>query len=110
MPRRRLEGKIKTLSGAKTVKVEVGRSYHHPRYRKRLRATKSYLAHLEGDRPAPGVPVVIEESRPISARKGWRVVEVAGRPIGPQVEGKMEKVKIEKPKTRGKVRKDKKKK
>lgn len=80
MTRKRLEGKVKAVSGAKTVKVEVVRFYHHPLYRKRLRATKRYLAHFEGE-AKPGQAVVIEESRPISLTKRWRVVEIEGKPV-----------------------------
>lgn len=81
MPRKRLKGKIKSLSGSKTVRVEVERVFHHPRYRRKLRAMKKYLAHFEGE-VSVGQEVTIEESRPISKRKCWRVVEIEGKPIG----------------------------
>lgn len=80
MSRKQLKGKIKAWSGAQTVSVEVGRVFHHPRYRKRLRASKTYLAHLEGEAEV-GQNVVIEESRPISKRKHWVVVEVGGKSL-----------------------------
>lgn len=81
MPRKRLAGTIKSLSGDKTVRIEVVRTFHHPLYRKRMKVAKSYLAHFEGDVNL-GQEVVIEETRPISKRKKWRVVEVDGKPIG----------------------------
>lgn len=88
MSRKRLKGTIKSLSGAETVGVEVVRFYHHPRYRKRLKATKKHLAHFEGN-AAVGQAVVIEESPPISKRKRWRVVEVEGKPVAqPKIEVK----------------------
>lgn len=88
MSRKRLKGTIKSLSGAETVGVEVVRFYHHPRYRKRLKATKKYLAHFKGN-AAVGQAVVIEESSPISKRKRWRVVEVEGKSVTqPKIEVK----------------------
>jgi len=81
MPRKRLAGTIKSVSSDKTVRVEVVRVFHHPIYRKRLKATKSYLAHFEGD-ASFGQRVVIEETKPISKRKKWRVVEVEGKSVG----------------------------
>ncbi len=83
MSRKRLKGTIKKLSSAKTVAVEVVRVYHHPRYHKRIRSSKTYLAHFEGE-VGVGQPAVIEESRPISKSKRWLLVEVGGKPVGGQ--------------------------
>uniref|UniRef100_A0A831Z068 30S ribosomal protein S17 n=1 Tax=candidate division WWE3 bacterium TaxID=2053526 RepID=A0A831Z068_UNCKA len=99
MTRKKLKGTIKKLSSAKTAAVEVARVYHHPLYRKRIRASKTYLAHFEGEVEV-GQPVVIEEGRPISKRKRWRVVEVGGRPVGPQARNMKEKVKVEEPRAK----------
>jgi len=81
MPKKTLKGTIKAVSGPRTVRVEVVRTFHHPRYRKRVERSKSYLAHFEGEAEI-GQPVVIEESRPVSKRKRWRVIEIAGEPAG----------------------------
>lgn len=80
MARKQLKGTIKKLSSAKTVAVEVVRVYHHPLYHKRIRSSKTYLAHFEGEVEV-GQPVVIGESRPISKSKRWVVVEVGGKPV-----------------------------
>ena len=69
------------MSGSQTVRVEVVRTFHHPIYRKRVKRSQSYLAHLEGE-AAAGQAVVIEESRPISKRKRWRVIELEGNSVG----------------------------
>ncbi len=82
MARKRLKGKIIARSGNRTVSVQVDRVFHHPRYRKRVRASKNYLAHLEGEAQV-GQRVVIEESRPLSRRKRWVVVEIEGSPVPP---------------------------
>ncbi|HEB13985.1 MAG TPA: 30S ribosomal protein S17 [candidate division WWE3 bacterium] len=80
MPKKRLAGTIKSVAGDKTVRVEVVSVFHHPRYKKRMQAGKSYLAHFEGD-AVPGQGVVIEETRPISKRKKWVVVEIDGKKV-----------------------------
>ncbi|GMR19107.1 MAG: hypothetical protein BMS9Abin34_233 [Patescibacteria group bacterium] len=87
MPRKRLKGIVKALSGAKTVRVEVVRVFHHSRYGKRIRKMKGYLAHFEGS-AVIGQEVVIEGIPPISKRKHWRVVEIDGRSVDkkPRVE------------------------
>lgn len=80
MSKKQLEGKIKALSGVNTVSVGVTTVFHHRRYRKRVRASKTYLAHLEG-KAEVGQSVIIEESRPISRRKRWVVIEIEGSPV-----------------------------
>jgi small subunit ribosomal protein S17 len=79
MLRKKLKGTIKRVSGRNTVGVEVVRVYHHPRYRKRILTSKVYLAHMEGADAVVGMSATIEESRPISKRKNWVVVELEGR-------------------------------
>jgi len=59
----------------KTVVVRVDRTVKHPLYRKYMKKRKKFMAHnelgaSEGDR------VKIVETRPLSARKRWRVVEI----------------------------------
>lgn len=123
MARKQLKGTIKKLSSAKTVAVEVGRVYHHPRYHKRIRSSKTYLAHFDAQRRIAtehqrgqhfegevevGQPVVIGESRPISKSKRWVVVEIEGQPVGWQVEGKKSKVKFEEPRKSSKAKRKKK--
>lgn len=71
-----LEGEVVSRSGDKTVAVAVARVEVHPIYRKRRTRTKKYLAHDEKNEAAVGQKVLIEECRPLSARKRWRVVEV----------------------------------
>ena len=73
--RRRFEGIVIGNKMEKTVVVEVSRKEKHPKYEKyMLRKTKIY-AHTEEDIDE-GVSVVVEETRPTSKIKRWRVVEV----------------------------------
>jgi small subunit ribosomal protein S17 len=60
----------------KTVVVSVTRLSRHPRYEKVLRKTKKYKAQSDV-KIAPGTEVVIEESRPKSKNKHWRVSGLA---------------------------------
>ena len=73
--RRRLNGIVIGNKMQKTVVVEVSRKEKHPKYKKyMLRKTKIY-AHTE-EEIDEGASVVIEEAKPTSKTKRWRVVEV----------------------------------
>ncbi len=63
----------------KTVAVRVERTVQHPLYKKIMRRRKRYLAHDEGNDCKIGDLVVIEECRPLSKRKSWRVIEILER-------------------------------
>ncbi len=60
----------------KTVVVLVERTIRHPLYKKTVRRSKKFKAHDEGDRCKVGDKVRIEETRPLSKDKNWRVVEI----------------------------------
>ncbi len=59
----------------KTVVVRVDRLIKHPKYRRYVRRTSKFMAHDETG-AAIGDKVRIVETRPLSARKRWRVVEI----------------------------------
>ena len=59
----------------KTVVVRVDRLVKHPKYRRYVRRTSKFMAHDETG-AAIGDKVRIVETRPLSARKRWRVVEI----------------------------------
>jgi len=59
-----------------TVVVAVERLMAHPLYGRRIRRTKRYMAHNEGNTAKLGDLVRIMETRPLSRHKRWRVVEV----------------------------------
>src|SRR2546430_7836947 len=72
-------GVVVSAKMAKTITVEVGRQRQHPLYKKVIRVRKRFAAHDEiGDAKA-GDLVRIQESRPFSATKRWRLVEVISR-------------------------------
>lgn len=60
----------------KTVVVEVVRLYTHPLYKKRVKTTKRYKAHDENNECVVGDKVRIEECRPLSKDKCWKVISI----------------------------------
>jgi small subunit ribosomal protein S17 len=67
----------------KTVVVTVTRQFKHPLYKKVMRRSKNFLAHDERNECRPGDMVRIEETRPLSRLKRWRVIQVIARSAGP---------------------------
>ena len=63
----------------KTVVVEVEERYKHSLYGKVLRRSKKVKVHDEHNEAHPGDLVRIMETRPLSATKHWRLVEIAER-------------------------------
>lgn len=77
--RRRMTGVVVSDKTAKTIVVEVDRTVRHPVYRKVLRRSQRYMAHDEQDEAREGDLVQIVESRPLSARKRWRLEQIVRR-------------------------------
>ncbi len=76
--RRKFTGVVVADAMDKTVVVRVERTETHPRYGKRFRRSTKLKAHDERNEYAVGDEVVIEETRPLSATKRWRVVQKVG--------------------------------
>ncbi|MBU0726146.1 MAG: 30S ribosomal protein S17 [Alphaproteobacteria bacterium] len=74
MPRRQLQGTVVSDASEKTIVVQVDRRVMHPVYKKFITRSKKYHAHDEENRFKIGDLVKIEECRPISKQKRWRVV------------------------------------
>jgi small subunit ribosomal protein S17 len=72
-------GVVVSAKMAKTIVVEVGRFREHPLYKKMIRLRKRFAAHDELGEAKAGDLVRIQESRPFSATKRWRLVEVISR-------------------------------
>jgi small subunit ribosomal protein S17 len=60
----------------KTVVVTVERQVIHPLYKRVVRRSKRFLAHDEKNECRVGDTVRIQETRPLSRRKRWRVAEI----------------------------------
>lgn len=74
--RRKLEGTVVSDKMDRTVSVQVDRVKTHSKYRKQYKVSKRYLAHDEKEEAKIGDVVVIEEARPMSKRKAWRVTAI----------------------------------
>ena len=66
----------------KTIVVRVERRLRHPVLKKVLTRYKKLYAHDEKREAKPGDRVVIQETRPLSKLKRWRLIEVKGRAGG----------------------------
>jgi len=62
----------------KTVTVLVERQVRHPLYKKIVKKRKKFLVHDEYEKCKLGDAVKIVETRPLSARKRWRLDEIVG--------------------------------
>src|SRR6476620_92443 len=81
-----VQGKRKTKVGRvvsdkmdKTIVVSIERLARHRRYKRVIRLTSKFKAHDENNEAHIGDTVLIEESRPLSATKRWRLVEIVSR-------------------------------
>jgi len=75
MSKKTLTGIVVSNKMKKTVVVAIERWIHHPRYKKRYRRTKKYKVHDEKNQCKIGERVLIEETRPLSRGKKWRIVK-----------------------------------
>jgi small subunit ribosomal protein S17 len=81
---RTLTGKVVSNKMQKTIAVSIERYVPHPTYGKYQRRSTQLLAHDENGECREGDVVSIQECRPLSRRKNWRLVKVLSR--GPQAD------------------------
>ncbi len=79
MPAREIIGQVVSDKMDKTIVVAVETRSPHPRYGKIVRTTKKFKAHDEENAARSGDTVRIGESRPLSAQKRWRLLEIMER-------------------------------
>ena len=72
-------GRVVSDKMDKTIVVSVERLARHPLYKRVIRLTTKFKAHDELNEARVGDTVLIEEARPLSATKRWRLVEVLSR-------------------------------
>lgn len=72
-------GKVVSSSMDKSITVAVERKVKHPIYGKFVARTTKFMAHDETNDSKPGDLVRISETRPLSKRKRWRLVEIIER-------------------------------
>jgi small subunit ribosomal protein S17 len=72
-------GEVISAKMAKTIVVRVERRFPHPKFRKIVTAYSKFYAHDEKGDAKPGDKVLIQETRPLSKLKRWRLIEVVDR-------------------------------
>jgi len=85
MPKKRMVGVVVSDKMDKTVVVAVERLVQHSRYKKYIRRTKKYHAHDERNECRVGDVVEIEETRPLSKTKRWRVIRIIRKEAVPEI-------------------------
>jgi small subunit ribosomal protein S17 len=69
-------GKVTSTKMNKTITVQIERRLKHPIYKKYFKKTKKFMVHDENNTATEGDIVKIIETRPLSTRKRWRLVEI----------------------------------
>jgi small subunit ribosomal protein S17 len=90
MPKRILVGTVVSDKTDKTVTVLVERKVRHPLYGKIVRRSKKYHAHDEDNTFHTGETVRIEETRPISKTKTWKVLDRVSAGKGQALEANLD--------------------
>ena len=78
---RTVEGKVVSNKAEKTISVLVERREKHPLYGKYIRKSSKFLAHDEANECGEGDTVLIEECRPLSKHKTWRLVKIVEKAV-----------------------------
>jgi small subunit ribosomal protein S17 len=69
-------GIVASNKSEKTIVILVQMRYQHPKYKKTVLKTKRYMAHDEKNDCKPGDIVLVEESKPISKNKRWKLKKI----------------------------------
>ena len=77
--RKNLVGQVTSTKMAKTIVVEVSRQKAHPLYQRVMSRSKKFYAHDEEQTAHVGDFVRIEETRPLSRLKRWKLQEIVKR-------------------------------
>jgi small subunit ribosomal protein S17 len=79
MPVKQEVGIVVSNKMQKTIVVKIESRYAHPIYSKTLIKTKKYLAHDESGDCNIGDKVLVEECRPLSKKKRWKLVQIISK-------------------------------
>ena len=77
--KKQITGVVSSNKMDKTITVMVERRLRHPIYGKMVKKTKKFFAHDESNECNEGDLVKIVESRPLSRKKRWQLVEIIER-------------------------------
>ncbi len=72
----RKTGKVLSISMDKTIVVQVEYRKMHPKFKKIIKLYSKFYAHDSSNKAKEGDTVIIEETRPLSKLKRWRLVEI----------------------------------
>lgn len=78
---RKITGVVVSDKMAKTIVISVDRLKEHPRYKKRIKVSSRFKAHDDQNQAKMGDLVAIEETRPISKDKKWKLVEILKKAV-----------------------------
>jgi len=76
---RSVQGSVLSARADKSITVLIERQVKHPLYKKIIRRSTKLHAHDEQNECSEGDTVIIEECRPLSKTKSWRLVEIINR-------------------------------
>lgn len=79
MPVKQQIGTVISNKMQKTIVVKVENRYSHPIYSKTLVKTKKYLAHDPAEQCNIGDQVLVEECRPLSKKKRWKLIQIISK-------------------------------
>jgi small subunit ribosomal protein S17 len=79
MPVKQQIGIVTSNKMLKTIVVKIENRYSHPIYSKTMIKTKKYLAHDELEQCNIGDQVLVEECRPLSKKKRWKLVKILSK-------------------------------
>src|ERR1700761_8438802 len=79
--RKQRVGEVVSNKMTKTIVVRVERRFPHPQFKKIVTSYKKFYAHDEKAEAKVGDTVRIEESRPLSKLKRWKLIEVVERGV-----------------------------
>ena len=79
--RKNREGVVVSDAMQKTRVVKIERVFRHPRYQRVIRMSKKLKAHDENNESRVGDRVLIEETRPMSKEKRWRIRQVLTKAV-----------------------------
>jgi small subunit ribosomal protein S17 len=74
--KRKFQGKVISDKMDKTIVVKIERIKVHPKYQKRYKVHKKFKVHDEKKEAKVGDQVIFEETRPISRKKRWKLVQI----------------------------------
>ena len=79
MPVKQEIGIVVSNKMQKTIVVKIDSRYSHPMYSKTLSKTKKYVAHDELETCNIGDQVLLEECRPLSKKKRWKLIKILSK-------------------------------